>query len=213
MNLATWLSLLAFALASNLDNLGVGVAYGMRRTRMPAEANLVVAAVSTGATLVAVSAGQTLARSLNFQLAHLLGVLVMAVLGGWICLKALVDGLATPGEGPQEIYKLRVRPLGLVISILKEPLHADLDRSGSIDLKEATLLGVALALNCVAGGVAVGLVQLPGLATALAVGILSYLSFWAGWHLGRTAGTRLMAPRAGVAAGLLMILLAALAWR
>ena len=225
MDLATWISLLAFALASNLDNLGVGVAYGMRHTRMPVAANLVVAGVSTGATYLAISAGHSLAQAISLQFAHLLGVLAMAGLGAWICLKALADGLAQPGDGLQEVYQLRVRPLGLVISILKEPLQADLDRSGSIDLGEAALLGVALAVNCLAGGFAVGLVRLPGAAagtglvrlpggaTALAVGVLSFLSFWGGWHLGRTAASRLIAPRAGVAAGLLMILLAALAWR
>ncbi|MBV9851418.1 MAG: hypothetical protein JO250_17250, partial [Armatimonadetes bacterium] len=50
---------------------------------------------------------------------------------------------------------------------LGDPREADLDRSRDIDMREGTLLGLALSLNNVGGGLSAGLVHLNWLWTAL----------------------------------------------
>jgi len=203
-------SILAFSIASNLDNFGVGLAYGLGGTRVTWPANLAIAIISAVATGSAMLAGQALAQ-VNLRLASEAGAGVIGVIGLWIALKSFVDGIAVPGQrGLQEVLQFRIRSLGLIISFLKEPVEADADRSGTIDLREAPLLGAALSVNCIAGGVAVGLMGYPYLATSLTVAAASFLAILGGWRLGRHAGARWLSRHAGVLAGLLLILLSVL---
>lgn len=156
----TWsiiISVLAFAVATNLDNLGVCIAYGTNGTRIIPPSNLLIAVISGLATAFSIAAGGQLAQLIGLETANLLGATAMILIGGWICIKAVVSSWILPGQQePREVYSLHVRPLGLIVSILKEPLKADLDQSKTIDLEEALWLGAALAANCLASGVALG---------------------------------------------------------
>jgi putative sporulation protein YtaF len=203
------LSILTFTVAANLDNLGVCIAYGMSGTKVTHAANLMVAVISGVATGLSIAIGAVVAQAIENSAARLAGVLLMASLGGWIILKALVEGWRQPGQTePCEVYKFSVRPLGLVISILAEPDKADLDHSKTIDMSEALWLGAALAINCLASGAALGLINLPIIATSLAVTAGSYLCTFIGWRLGKKASNRWVSNRAGILAGLLMVALA-----
>ncbi|HHZ19343.1 MAG TPA: sporulation membrane protein YtaF [Firmicutes bacterium] len=205
------LSILAFTVAANLDNLGVCLAYGANGTRITPPANLLIAAISGLATALSVTAGGKLAQWVGPATARLLGMAGMVLIGGWVCLKAIVDGWAPPDQKePREVCSLRIKPLGLIVSILKEPLKADLDQSKTIDLKEALLLGTALSANCLASGVALGLLELPLVPTALAVAVGSFCCTHLGWMLGRFLGDRWPSRRTGLAAGLLLMAMAIL---
>lgn len=205
------LSILAFTVAANLDNLGVCLAYGANGTRITPPANLLIAAISGLATALSVTAGGKLAQWVDPATARLLGMAGMVLIGGWVCLKAIVDGWAPPDQKePREVCSLRIKPLGLIVSILKEPLKADLDQSKTIDLKEALLLGTALSANCLASGVALGLLELPLVPTALAVAVGSFCCTHLGWMLGRFLGDRWPSRRTGLAAGLLLMAMAIL---
>lgn len=210
-----WLTLTALGLATNIDNLGVGVAYGVRRVTVRPLANLIMAAISTAATLLSALAGRTASR-FDLALAHLAGVALMMAIGLWVCVKAVLDSTAARAEaaasaatGPRQLARLRIASLGIVISVLHEPLSADVNRSGAIDPAEAVMLGAALAINCLAGGFAGGLAGLNPAAVSLAVGAGSYASLWLGLRLGARA-QRFVERRAGIAAGGLMVLLALL---
>ena len=121
------LSILAFTVAANLDNLGVCLAYGANGTRITPPANLLIAAISGLATALSVTAGGKLAQWVGPATARLLGMAGMVLIGGWVCLKAIVDGWAPPDQKePREVCSLRIKPLGLIVSILKEPLKSRL---------------------------------------------------------------------------------------
>jgi len=53
------------------------------------------------------------------------------------------------------ILRIRIGSLGIIVQILKEPLAADQDASGNIELGESVLLGIALGLD--AFGVGLGM--------------------------------------------------------
>ena len=91
------------------------------------------------------------------------------------------------------------------MDILEEPLRADYDQSGHIDLKEGTVLGLALMLNNLPNGVAAAMIRLPVLLTTLAVGILSLLTFWLGISIGRYVGDRSQGTWAWVVSGVILI--------
>lgn len=209
MTTTTILSILAFSVATNLDNFGICVAYGVSGTRINASANLIIAGISALATGLSIGVGALLGSIFGETASRLVGIIAMLAIGGWLFLKAFADGLILPGQREiREVFKLHIKPLGMVISILKEPLTADQDQSKSIDLREALFLGAALAINCLASGVALGLVHLPVIATSVAVGAGSYLSAALGCRIGNLAHRRWNTNLLGMLGGLVLMILA-----
>ncbi len=155
----TLLSVLALAVALSLDSLGVGVAYGLRRIRVPGSLYLIVAACSGALMGLSMLAGGSLSGCLTPVLARRAGGLILVAVGLWQVLQGWQgyrQSLAGPGDaglpGPRQLAKLDLRALGLVVQILVEPATADLDRSGVIETPEALALGLALGLDSLGAG-------------------------------------------------------------
>jgi putative sporulation protein YtaF len=103
------------------------------------------------------------------------------------------------------LVTFEIKVLGLLIRILKEPVAVDQDRSGAIDFKEACVLGLALTLNNLAGGLGGGMAGLnPGLTALLAL-VTSLLFFVIGLKVGQTYLSRWIGERSAVIAGLALI--------
>ena len=69
------LIILSLALSSNLDNIGVGLAYGTRKVRLPFLSNLIVAVITSCGTLITMLLGKDMAiHYLNGTLANYLRV-------------------------------------------------------------------------------------------------------------------------------------------
>ncbi len=202
-----------FCIASSLDNLFVGVAYGIVGARIPLGPNMVIALVSAMAGGLSLGLGRLAASAVNQKLATAVGALILGGMGLWIILKACLEGCAPPADGsPRSILRLRLPSLGLVFQILKEPLKADRDKSGTIDTKEALSLGLALALNNVANGVPAGFMGFPLLATSLCMGLFSLVCLEAGCFLGRMAGSKVAKRAAGILSGAVLLLVSFLSF-
>ncbi len=80
--------------------------------------------------------------------------------------------------------------------VFLNPEHADMDNSMDIDFKEATVLGIALSINNIGGGLSAGLIGLNSWLVGLFSAVISFLALWAGnyiteyfvkWKLGNAA--------------------------
>lgn len=193
--MAHWiLPALLIGIAGNLDNLGVGVAYGARSIGIPVLPNLFIAFVASVGALVLGYAGVGIGVALSPEVANVTGALCIIGVGVWVLWPRHPRDVADePAAGP--------------IGLIHNPERADEDRSGDISLMESLALSVALGINAWAGGLGGGLVGVPPWALALSTGLFSYLTLWAGEHLGRRTIGHLLGERATLAAGLLLILI------
>lgn len=142
--------LLIFGLALSLDGFGAGLAYGLRRIRVPVSSLVIISGVSAAAVSLSLVCGHLAAGILNPRLAQFVGGWLLIGLGVWILTQAL-------RTATRRMLRIRIPPLGLVIQVLFEPLQADLDASGCISAREAVLLGSALAMDAFGGGFAIAL--------------------------------------------------------
>lgn len=192
------LTALAIGVAANLDNGGVGVAYGLRRIRVPLFPNLLIALIGAAGTAIFGWAGQHLALVIPPQWGNWLGALVIIGVGLWV----LVGNL--PHRTPSG-HADATDPDAL--SVLIDPALADRDLSGDISLGEASLLGVALGVNAWAGGLGAGLLGIPLGPVIFMVGLMSVLMLTLGLAIGSQVGTRWLGSRATWVAGILLILI------
>ncbi|MCR4440800.1 MAG: sporulation membrane protein YtaF [Peptococcaceae bacterium] len=174
-----WTTVL-FSLALSLDGLGVGLSYGLQKIKIRVLSFAVICLSSAAAVAVSMLAGSAVASFLPAWLASIAGGLFLIVLGGWIIMQNFILYLV-----PARIYHFRLPGLGLAISILKEPAEADLDRSGTIELKEAALLGAALAMDALGAGFGAALSGFDPFWTPVVVAASKFLLVSLGLFIGK----------------------------
>lgn len=217
-----WVRVVLLALAVSVDSFAVGAAYGFRRVRMPAGMIALVAGISALAKAAAMLFGGVLVMWFNPQMAKTLGAVILVALALWQFLSQAAQSKAA-GEDTSEdddvlddsdnpLLTLRVKPLGIIISVLRDPQVADIDDSKSISPSEAVLLGLALGMDAMGAGVSAGLLGMPIIATICAVGLGTMLTLPAGVWLGSIAGDKLPRWPSRILPGAILLVLALLVW-
>lgn len=207
-------ALVVFSLALGLstDAFGAGVSYGLRKIAVPFCSRLIISFLSAAALAFSCLAGQALARLMPPPWAARTGGFILLAMG-----LRLLAGIRSshqrdlPENGA--LLQFRVRPLGLVVQVLREPHRADLDRSGTLSAGEALLLGLALALDALAGGLAVPCLNLHPLASALTVGLGQFALFTLGLQAGRRCGAAAQGHRLAALPGIILVFLGLLKLR
>jgi putative sporulation protein YtaF len=80
-----------------------------------------------------------------------------------------------------------------------------MDDSKHIDFREATLLGIALSINNVGGGVSAGMIGLNSFWVGFLSAVLSFIALWAGNYVAVFFIKWNISKKATVVAGLLLI--------
>lgn len=169
-------SLLVLAFALSLDSFSVGFTYGLRKMVMPIKSILIIATCSAVSLMIAVSIGHGLERVLSPAITASLGGIILIVLGAWVLYQFFRP------EKEKEILKhektivnFEIRSLGLAINILKKPMSADFDQSGTITGIEALMLGFALSLDSFGAGIGAAMLGFSPFYLAATVAIMSSL--------------------------------------
>jgi putative sporulation protein YtaF len=194
-----WIAILGIALANNLDNLGVGIAFGVARIRLGPLINLWIATLTFVMTGVAVLFGDRLGSLVALPLAHALSAAILCGMGAWMLLPS--PRREAPERTPDAAGGVTLR------RILADPTCADQDRSRDIDAREATLLAVAVSLNNLGGGMGAGLAHLSALWTAFSSALVSFLVVWLGAASGQRLGEARLGKQAQTIAGSLLVLI------
>lgn len=214
------LALLVLATAANLDNLGVGIAYGMARNRISGFSNFLIALFSAILTFVAMMFGKWVEHILPASFANELGAIVIVGVGIWVYWESAVDRF---------LFLVRSWLMGFLASLTKfsnlPPVgqktytHHTVTRgnigletyrrqhSRSISFKETLILGVSLALNAMAGGFGASLSNYDPVITSVAIGVFSYLTIDIGQRVSGKVISKSLGSLSQKAAGLLLILI------
>jgi putative sporulation protein YtaF len=192
MHPSYFMVILLLAISCNLDNVGVGLAYGARGIGIPLISNLLIALITAAGTGLCMVFGQQVFQFLPANVGVILGAVLLIGMGVWVIRQEFGGpGQPAPEEPPDCVPTAELSQeswLRRLTRILQNPSLADRDCSGHIDLRESLLLSMALMLNNIPNGVGAGLLGLSTLLTTVLVGVLSVVTFWLGLALGRTVG-------------------------
>jgi putative sporulation protein YtaF len=197
LHASSLLAILAIGVASNLDNAGVGIAYGVRKIKIPWYSNMMIALISLLATGIAGFAGHVISKVITPLAANLMGTFVMITVGIWVMIQPYRK--TKPAQPSKQL-------IGFMTRLLQKPEEADFDQSSTISLTESMFLGIALALNALAGGFDAGVTTLNIWGTALSVGLFSYLLLWLAAYLGERYAAERLGDKAAIVAGIMLIL-------
>lgn len=214
-----FVSIVIFAAALSLDGMAAGMAYGVRRVKIPLLSLLVISLASATCMGIAMMAGHLIAQVLSPAIAKTLGASLLVLVGLWVIKQTWSQGSQTDfsekkdpvklseqeSEGDQEIASIRIPIMGLVVQIIKEPHKADLDNSGVISKGEALLLGIALAMDALGAGVGAAMAGFKPLLTPLIVGVVKFTLVSLGLYLGRHLSASRLGHRLAILSGWFLV--------
>lgn len=202
------LPIIAFTLS--IDALAVGLSFGIKKIRLPAATCLIVFLVSAGVSFLSVCMGQLILQILPGRAADIISIVLLVVMGLVVMRPALPKRKAKP-KAEKSVLEFALRPFHITIRILIEPGSGDRNESGSIDRAEAIPVALALSLDTIGAGIALGASGF-GYVFPLLVGALQTLFL----KCGQLGGERLARwvkineKAASIVAGGVLILLAVL---
>lgn len=215
------------AAAVSLDGFAAGMSFAAMGIRLRPGARLVIALMALAVNAVTMAAVRALGAPLPTRWATRLGGFLLLGLGLALALRRGGQDRDTSGRpgarrasaaprgpgGEETLLDLPIRPLGLVVRILRHPPAADLDGSGEIRGLEVLWLGAALALDSAGAGAGAALAGLSLLWTPVLVAALNFAALLAGGWAGRRVhpGRLAQGPAGRWAPGAVLILLGLLA--
>lgn len=195
MHVSPLISILWLGIASNLDNGGVGVAYGVRKISITWFPNLIIALISFVGTWVAGLFGDAIAHWIPPIVDNLIGGIVIICVGLGVLLQPFFSR-KTRGKSGSKLART-----------IWNPEEADFNQNNHISFFESVILGIALSMNALAGGFDAGITKLNVLYTSLSVGVFSFTLLWLGTFLGSKLATKHLGDYATIIAGILLILI------
>lgn len=180
-----WITIILIGFAANLDNLGIGLAYGVKKTKIPFTSNLTIAFVSMIVTYLSVMVGSAMIDYITPHKANIVGSLLLCSIGIYTILS---NKLSNPKSA-------------------KNLDEIDKDRNNIISIREAIVLGFILSLNCFAGGIAIGANGISAIWTVISIGFFSILTFTIGGHFGLLLSKTFIGKYSTAISGLMLIVI------
>ncbi len=162
------LSCLLFGFATNIDNFGIGISYGIRRYHISGLGNGIIALLSGASTFAAMTLGSWLSNYLPATLAQRFGSGLLIYLG----VSALIS--------------LLVKQFWSAPPVAEAGTDSTISSHQQLSVRSSLLLGVTLTLTNFGTGVAAGIANLPIMGAVIASTLTSWIAiaggFWLGHH-------------------------------
>lgn len=189
------------ALANNVDNISVRIAYSIRGIKISVLKNMWISIITFLISSLAAFSGSIITKFFNARVSSILSMAILICIGLWIILEPYLNKNKNIKKSSE------VKKDNVIYDILKNPEKADKDDSKDIDFKEATFLGIALSLNNIGGGISAGMIGLSSPLVGFFSAVISFLSLWAGNYVTDFLGKWNLNEKATVLAGFLLIII------
>jgi putative sporulation protein YtaF len=189
------------ALANNLDNIGVRIAYSIRGIKISTLKNLWISVITFIISSLAAYSGSIISSVLSKNVSSILSMLLLMAIGLWIIFEPYLKEKNNHKNSHEILNDTNI------YSILKEPEIADMDNSNDIDFREATFLGIALSINNVGGGLSAGMIGLNSFFVGFFSAVISFLALWAGNYVTDFFKKHSIGNKAAMVSGILLILI------
>ncbi len=178
----TIIASIILSLSTNIDNLAVGTAYGIKKLNVGLVGNLIIAFLSGISTFASMSLGDVINHFFAPNLAHKLGSGILILIG-----------LVTIGK--------------IVKQQLNQETLSDDVANKNMTWQEATILGLALTITNLGTGIGAGIAQLNLVLTSCLSFVSSLLMIGGGAFLGKAFATYYSGHRLELISGILLVFL------
>jgi putative sporulation protein YtaF len=191
-----------FSLSANIDNFTVAMSYGINKIKIGLLSNLLIALISSLGTLISMSLGLIIIKIISASVANLFGCVILILIGisfiiDFFKKRFKIQSLNFETKNDFSIYK----------AILDYPEIVDINKSGTLEVKESFTLALALTLNNFGLGIGVSITGINIFLTTSLTFIFSLLSIFIGYFIGKKYLSKLFGNYATLFSGILIIML------
>ncbi|WP_297420998.1 manganese efflux pump [Clostridium sp.] len=197
--MALILSAILYSLSSNLDNLVVGIAYGIKKINIGIIPNLIIATITSIGTLLSMSLGLYISKFLPISITNTLGAIIIIFLGVYFFIQSILNLINN--------NKAKDLALKNINEMIEYAEKSDLDNSGSINAKEASFVAFGLTFNNLGTGLAASITGVNIEVTVISTFIFSILIISLGKSLGNHILGKFCGKYAPLFSGILLIVL------
>ena len=125
----------------SLDSLAAGSALALRKIKFPLSSMLAVFITSVFLFFISSLLGSEILSLFPLYVADIISSLIFIVMGVFIFLESIIENIK------KDKISLTLKPLNIIITIMKTPESADIDNSKVIDIPEAIYIATALLVD------------------------------------------------------------------
>jgi putative sporulation protein YtaF len=183
---------ITLAVSLSLDALGVGLAYGIGKIKIPLKSKLIICFFSIIYAGLSLYIGKSLSAVFPPFAAKFIGIIILLIMGITLVSRALLSSKEEAGNDTHQmdmkdntLYSVCVKSLGITVQVIKNPLKGDIDHSGSIDSIESLFLGLALSVDAIGVGIGSAFLGFYSIGLPFCIGLFQLLFLSFGLYLGK----------------------------
>ena len=180
------LNAIILAISASIDSFGVGITYGIKKTKISIAAIIVLLILSIFFTSVSITFGNILSSYISPSVSSIIGVSILILIGIFILYGAIFKKEKnSKSQSEHKEYSFFIKFLGITVNIIKDPINSDFDNSNKIDIKEAIFLGIAMSLDSISIGFGCSTIGINSFLFPLLTSFFQILFLCAGKLLGK----------------------------
>lgn len=191
-------SAILFSISSNLDNIVIGIAYGIKKIKISFLSNFLIAIITTFGTFISMYLGKIIINFFPITIANILGSGIILLLGFYFLIQSIIN------LSNKDIKSISLKNSDSMIIYAKD---SDKNNSGHIEIKEAITVGLGLTFNNIGTGIAASAAGVNILETVIFTFIASMTLMTMGIFLGNKILGKLLGKFAPLISGIILIIL------
>lgn len=140
------ITIILLALSVSIDAFGIGITYGIKKTVIPFSTKIILFIFSLILVSISVIFGYLILKLFPKNIIDFLSSFILFCMGLMIIYESLSSGKENKSK------KFSVKPLGITIEIIKNPISSDLNNSKVIEKNEAIYIALALSFDAMCVG-------------------------------------------------------------
>lgn len=169
----------AFAFSANIDNIAIGMSYGIKKIKIDKSINIMIAIFMAIITYITMFIGKSISNLFNMTLIHKIGAYTLILIGAYLLLKEIISKKK---------------------SIEEENLP-------NITFKNILVIVFTLSTNNIATGIAASMIDINIILTFIFTIIFSFLLLYIGNKIGRNILNNNLEKYSNILSALIIIIL------
>ena len=187
-----------------IDSLAIGIAYGMKKIKIPAKSLLMINVVCTGVLSVAMFLGNIVKKVLPGNIPSIISFLILLFIGMYFFVEGVVNYFE---KNEKKKFEIKFSNVKIIIDVVVDCTKADMNNSGDIDLKEGFYLGMALSLDALGIGFGTAMGSINYIQVLILSFIFNMMIILLGLYLGKKLVSKFKMQLSWIS-GLILIFLA-----
>lgn len=177
------ISAILFSFSANIDNIAIGMAYGVKKVHIPILKNIIISLITTLITIISMELGTIIFLFLNERTANLIGSIGLVIIGSFGIIKYIYNKIFDNNE---------------------KKITNDITK---LNFKEMMLIIVSLSLNNIAAGIVASATGTDIIITLISTFIFSFLFLRIGNTIGKNIINKFFSKYSDIIGSLILIII------